>query len=125
MTERCGISMTNICLEIAPCGSDCSCTIYTGSCGKSLRRRRMEQRWSEKTKTDVAVDFRETKSTNIYLPAGTLWYDFWTNEKHEGGKEITKETTLDVIPLYVKRVVLFLSVHKFSMQLKNRGVILN
>ena len=65
-----------------------------------------EEGWNrdgaKKTKTDVAVDFRETKSTNIYLPAGTLWYDFWTNEKHEGGKEITKETTLDVIPLYVK-----------------------
>ena len=65
-----------------------------------------EEGWSrdgaKKTKTDAAVDFMETKSTNIYLPAGTLWYDFWTNEKHEGGKEITKETTLDVIPLYVK-----------------------
>lgn len=65
-----------------------------------------EEGWNrdgaKKTKTDAAVDFMETKSTNIYLPAGTLWYDFWTNEKHEGGKEITKETTLDVIPLYVK-----------------------
>lgn len=65
-----------------------------------------EEGWNrdgaKKTKTDVAVDFMETKSTNIYLPAGTLWYDFWTNEKHEGGKEITKETTLDVFPLYVK-----------------------
>ena len=65
-----------------------------------------EEGWNrdgaKKTKTDVAVDFMETKSTNIYLPAGTLWYDFWTNEKHEGGKEIAKETTLDVIPLYVK-----------------------
>jgi len=65
-----------------------------------------EEGWNrdgaKKTKTDAAVDFIETKSINIYLPAGTLWYDFWTNEKHEGGKEITKETTLDVIPLYVK-----------------------
>ncbi len=65
-----------------------------------------EEGWNrdgaKKTETDVAVDFTETKSTNIYLPAGTLWYDFWTNEKHEGGKEIAKETTLDVIPLYVK-----------------------
>jgi len=65
-----------------------------------------EEGWNrdgaKKTKTDAAVDFMETKLTNIYLPAGTLWYDFWTNEKHEGGKEITKETTLDVIPLYVK-----------------------
>ena len=65
-----------------------------------------EEGWNrdgtKKTKTEVMVDFTETKSTEIYLPAGTLWYDFWTNEKQEGGKEITKETTLDVIPLYVK-----------------------
>ena len=44
-----------------------------------------EEGWNrdgdEKTKTDAAVDFMETKSTNIYLPAGTLWYDFWTNEE--------------------------------------------
>ena len=65
-----------------------------------------EEGWNrdgaKKTKTDVAVNFTETKSTKIYLPAGTLWYDFWTNEKYEGGQEITKETTLAVIPLYVK-----------------------
>lgn len=65
-----------------------------------------EEGWNrdgtKKTKTDVAVNFAETKSTKIYLPAGTLWYDFWTNEKYEGGQEITKETTLAIIPLYVK-----------------------
>lgn len=57
---------------------------------------------SKKTEADAAVDFTKPKSTQVYLPAGTLWYDFWTNEKHEGGREITKETTLDILPLYVK-----------------------
>lgn len=65
-----------------------------------------EEGWNrdgaKKTKTDVAVNFTEAKSTKVYLPAGTLWYDFWTNEKYDGGQEITKETTLAIIPLYVK-----------------------
>ena len=37
----------------------------------------------------------------VYLPAGT-WYDFWTNEKVEGGRYIIREAALDVCPMYVK-----------------------
>ncbi|HTG54671.1 MAG TPA: TIM-barrel domain-containing protein, partial [Niabella sp.] len=48
------------------------------------------------------VNFSEAKSIKVYLPAGTQWYDFWTNEKYEGGKEIEKQTTLDIMPLYVR-----------------------
>lgn len=65
-----------------------------------------EEGWSrdgaKKTETNATVDFTKTKSTNVYLPAGTIWYDFWTNEKHDGGREITKDATLDIIPLYVR-----------------------
>jgi len=49
-----------------------------------------------------AVDFTAEKSTTVYLPAGTAWYDFWTNEKMNGGQEITRKTTIDMIPLYIK-----------------------
>ncbi|MDD3161090.1 MAG: glycoside hydrolase family 31 protein [Bacteroidales bacterium] len=52
--------------------------------------------------TNSGVDFTKPKSTKVYLPAETTWYDFWTNEKINGGKEITKETTIDMIPLYIK-----------------------
>ena len=48
------------------------------------------------------ANFQQPKSTEVYLPSGTAWYDFWTNEKIEGGREITRETTLDLIPLYIK-----------------------
>jgi len=48
------------------------------------------------------VNFTEAKSTKVYLPAGTVWYDFWTNEKINGGQEITKETTINMIPLFIK-----------------------
>ena len=36
-----------------------------------------------------------------YLPRG-LWWDFWTNDRIEGGREVTRETTLDSLPLFVK-----------------------
>jgi alpha-D-xyloside xylohydrolase len=56
---------------------------------------------SDKTKT-VAVDFSQKKSKKVYLPAGTEWYDFWTNKRYKGGQEIEQETRIDEIPLYVK-----------------------
>jgi alpha-glucosidase (family GH31 glycosyl hydrolase) len=36
-----------------------------------------------------------------YLPAGS-WWDYWTNERVEGGRDETREVSLDVLPLYVK-----------------------
>jgi alpha-glucosidase/alpha-D-xyloside xylohydrolase len=37
----------------------------------------------------------------VYLPRGA-WYDFWTNEKHDGGTEVTRQVDLATIPLYVR-----------------------
>lgn len=56
----------------------------------------------QKFENKTPVDFMQAKSAEVYLPAGAVWYDFWTNEKYDGGQEIKKETTIDVIPLYVK-----------------------
>ena len=56
----------------------------------------------QKFENKAPVDFMQAKSAKVYLPAGATWYDFWTNEKYDGGQEIEKETTIDVIPLYVK-----------------------
>jgi alpha-D-xyloside xylohydrolase len=47
-------------------------------------------------------DFSTIKSKETYLPAGNDWYDFWTGEKSSGGNKVTKQTPLDIIPLYVK-----------------------
>ena len=47
-------------------------------------------------------DFSIVKSQQVYLPKGTDWYDFWTNEKFSGGQTIQKQTPLDILPLYVK-----------------------
>ncbi|HYL84716.1 MAG TPA: TIM-barrel domain-containing protein [Candidatus Angelobacter sp.] len=40
-------------------------------------------------------------SRKIYLPRGA-WHDFWTNERHEGGREISREVNLETMPLYVR-----------------------
>jgi len=47
-------------------------------------------------------DFSSVKTKEVYLPAGTDWFDFWTGEKFSGGEKIKKETPFDIIPLYVK-----------------------
>jgi alpha-D-xyloside xylohydrolase len=47
-------------------------------------------------------DFSIVKSKQTYLPKGTAWYDFWTGEKLAGGQKVTKQTPLDIIPIYVK-----------------------
>jgi alpha-glucosidase/alpha-D-xyloside xylohydrolase len=40
-------------------------------------------------------------SRRLYLPRGT-WYDFWCQERKEGGVEITRPVDLATIPLYVR-----------------------
>jgi alpha-D-xyloside xylohydrolase len=47
-------------------------------------------------------DFSQTRSEKVYLPSGTEWYDFWTNEKRNGGDVVERETPIDIIPVYVK-----------------------
>ncbi|NLL01094.1 MAG: DUF5110 domain-containing protein [Clostridiales bacterium] len=44
----------------------------------------------------------QPKSREVYLPKGSGWYDFWTNEYYEGGQTIRSDAPIDVIPLYVK-----------------------
>jgi alpha-glucosidase (family GH31 glycosyl hydrolase) len=40
-------------------------------------------------------------SRRIYLPRG-VWYDFWSNERHDGGREISRDVDLETMPLYVR-----------------------
>ena len=40
-------------------------------------------------------------SRSVYLPRGN-WYDFWTGERVEGGKEVSREVDLEIMPLYVR-----------------------
>jgi alpha-glucosidase/alpha-D-xyloside xylohydrolase len=38
---------------------------------------------------------------SVYLPRGA-WYDFWTNERLEGGREISRNVDLETMPLFAR-----------------------
>ena len=38
----------------------------------------------------------------VYLPAGSDWYNYWTNERLHGGQTITADAPIDVLPLFVR-----------------------
>jgi alpha-glucosidase (family GH31 glycosyl hydrolase) len=40
-------------------------------------------------------------SRTLYLPRGR-WYDFWTGEEHQGGREIIRNVDLATMPVYVR-----------------------
>ena len=63
------------------------------------------------------INFLEEKSTAVYLPSshrsqsplshgrgagGEAWYDFFTGQAFEGSQELTLQTTLHTIPLFVR-----------------------
>ena len=50
----------------------------------------------------VNSDFTATKTAVKYLPKGATWYDFWTNKSYKGGQNLTIETTLDRVPMFVR-----------------------
>jgi alpha-D-xyloside xylohydrolase len=41
-------------------------------------------------------------SRKVYLPAGSDWYNYWTNERVRGGETITISAPIDIIPLFVR-----------------------
>ena len=42
------------------------------------------------------------ESRDVYLPAGSDWYNFWTNEKVAGGRTIRVAAPIETIPLFVR-----------------------
>lgn len=48
------------------------------------------------------TDFTSKKTTRVYLPAGTTWYDFATGKAYEGGSEVQLTTGLSSIPMFVR-----------------------
>ena len=41
-------------------------------------------------------------SRSVYLPAGSDWYDYWTEKRYTGGQTITAAAPIDQIPLFVR-----------------------
>ena len=44
---------------------------------------------------------RQTQK-DVYLPAGSDWYNFWTNEKLAGGQWVKVAAPIEQIPVFVK-----------------------
>ncbi len=50
-----------------------------------------------------STPLRDTsKTTSVYLPKDSDWYDFWTGKLYVGGQTIVADAPLDTMPLYVR-----------------------
>ena len=62
--------------------------------------------WNRQNATDDSpsggIDFTATKIVTKYLPKGATWYDFWTGKQFKGGQDVTLETSLDRVPMFVR-----------------------
>lgn len=47
------------------------------------------------------VVYENAKTRTVYLPKGE-WFNFWTNEKHDGAFPIIVDVPLDVCPIFVR-----------------------
>jgi alpha-D-xyloside xylohydrolase len=48
------------------------------------------------------VTTAKASSRSVYLPSGTSWVDFWTGETIAGGKTVTANAPVNILPLYVR-----------------------
>lgn len=43
----------------------------------------------------------DTYCRAVYLPEG-IWHDYWTGERHQGGRHILVDAPLDVLPMFIR-----------------------
>jgi len=57
-------------------------------------------------RTDTTTEQKEIRevfdSIDFYLPAGSIWYDFFTGKRFEGGQTVLTPSPLEVIPVYIR-----------------------
>ena len=41
-------------------------------------------------------------SRKVYLPAGTDWFNYWTNQRVHGGQSLKVDAPIDTLPLFVR-----------------------
>jgi len=61
--------------------------------------------WKDERKKghEIYPDVKKASApVNVYLPSGTRWYDFYTNELLDGGKTLIRPCPISEIPVYVK-----------------------
>jgi alpha-D-xyloside xylohydrolase len=60
----------------------------------------------------------QAASRSVYLPAGASWVDFWTGETLAGGKTVTANAPISIMPLFVRAgsIVPLGSVMQYAME---------
>ena len=48
------------------------------------------------------VTEKGAQARRVYLPRGSSWYDWWTNTRYDGGREIAREVDLETMPIFVR-----------------------
>lgn len=44
----------------------------------------------------------EVTEWSVYLPEGADWWDFWSNQKQQGGQIVNRPVSKDILPVYIK-----------------------
>lgn len=58
--------------------------------------------WNDEHRKGHMKDLSQVGTTDVYLPAGARWIDFWTGVSHDGGQTIQREVPIDIMPIYIK-----------------------
>lgn len=58
---------------------------------------------SDSSAMNMAADVAKAAApVNVYLPAGSKWYDFWDNTIFDGGNDVQFIAPIDRMPIYVR-----------------------
>jgi alpha-D-xyloside xylohydrolase len=57
---------------------------------------------SELKRDAAVINAPRDLTMRTYLPKGADWYDFWSNQRYDGGQTVARQAPLDVVPLYVR-----------------------
>lgn len=50
----------------------------------------------------AAIDFNTPYPHEVYLPAGTVWYDYFTGKQYRGGQTVELPATIATVPLFAR-----------------------
>ena len=58
--------------------------------------------WQDKNRHGHVKDINKIASTEVYLPKGATWIDFWTGKSYNGGQTLMREVPIDIMPVYLR-----------------------
>jgi alpha-D-xyloside xylohydrolase len=72
---------------------------YQNGGGRVLR---LAWRTPSQQRAQAALQNQIDQHQTTLLPAGTDWYDYWTGQRHAGGRALTRTYGIDEFPLFVR-----------------------